>query len=108
VCRVVSFAAVAEVVFRCKTTDGVVEKRFEHDAQQVDVCRSSLMLSSHISRRFHLQLWGIRLTEVPSELLLFHLKTLRLDNNKLCSLPSELERLTMLEGLYVRLSNIGS
>jgi hypothetical protein len=38
---VVSFAAVAEaeVAVRCKTTKGVVERRFEHDAELVNVSR---------------------------------------------------------------------
>jgi hypothetical protein len=36
---VLSFAAVAEVVLPCKTTEGVVEKRFEHDAERVFVSR---------------------------------------------------------------------
>ena len=30
-----------------------------------------------------------------------NLKQLTLSNNKLCSLPSEIAQLTMLEGLYV-------
>ena len=44
------------------------------------------------------------LTEVPFEL--FHkknLKTLWLNNNNLCSLPSEIALMTMLEWLFVRL-----
>jgi hypothetical protein len=45
------------------------------------------------------------LTEVPSELFRKkNLKTLWLYNNKLCSLPSEIAHLTMLETLYVRSS----
>jgi hypothetical protein len=36
---VVSFAAVAEVVLPCKTTKGVVEKRFKDVAALVDVSR---------------------------------------------------------------------
>jgi hypothetical protein len=32
-----------------------------------------------------------------------NLKELYLNNNNLCSLPSEIAQLTMLEGLYVRL-----
>jgi hypothetical protein len=34
--RVVSFAAVAELILSCKTTKGVVEKRVKHDAEWVD------------------------------------------------------------------------
>jgi hypothetical protein len=45
------------------------------------------------------------LTEVPSELFRKkNLKTLDFFNNNLCSLPSEIAHLTMLETLYVRLS----
>jgi Leucine-rich repeat (LRR) protein len=45
------------------------------------------------------------LTEVPSELFrMKNLKQLRLTNNNLCSLPSEIAHLTMLETLDVRLS----
>ena len=36
---VVSFAAVTELILRCKTTNGVVGRRFEHDAEKVDVRR---------------------------------------------------------------------
>jgi hypothetical protein len=52
-----------------------------------------------------LQLNGMGLTEVPSEL--FRMKNLRrldLYNNKLCSLPSEIAHLETLERLLVRLS----
>jgi hypothetical protein len=30
-----AFAAVAELILCCKTTEGVVEKRFKHDAEEV-------------------------------------------------------------------------
>jgi hypothetical protein len=44
------------------------------------------------------------LTEVPSELFrMKNVKLLCLYNNKLCSLPSEIARLTTLEVLSVRL-----
>jgi Leucine-rich repeat (LRR) protein len=44
------------------------------------------------------------LTEVPSELFrMKNLKTLWLDYNHLCSLPSEIAHLTRLKGLHVRL-----
>jgi hypothetical protein len=33
------FASVAELTLRCKTTNGVVEKRFEHDDKFVEVSR---------------------------------------------------------------------
>jgi hypothetical protein len=36
---VVSFAAVAELILPCKTTEGVVEKRFKDDAALIDVSR---------------------------------------------------------------------
>ena len=32
---VVSFAAVTELILRCKTTKGVVEKRFKHNAEWI-------------------------------------------------------------------------
>jgi hypothetical protein len=45
------------------------------------------------------------LAEVPCELFrLKNLKTLWLGNNNLCSLPSEIAHLTMLEQLWVRFS----
>jgi hypothetical protein len=45
------------------------------------------------------------LTEVPCELFRTkNLKTLDLYDNNLCSLPSEIALMTMLETLYVRLS----
>ncbi len=34
-----SFAAVTELILRCKMTKGVVEKRVKHDAERVDVRR---------------------------------------------------------------------
>jgi hypothetical protein len=37
--RVVCFAAVTELIFRCKTTKGVVEERFEDDVEEVIVSR---------------------------------------------------------------------
>ena len=44
------------------------------------------------------------LTEVPCELFrMKNVKTLSLSNNNLCSLPSEIARLTTLEVLSVRL-----
>jgi Leucine-rich repeat (LRR) protein len=44
------------------------------------------------------------LSEVPTELFCMeNVKTLRLNANKLCSLPSDIAHLTMLETLYVRL-----
>jgi Leucine-rich repeat (LRR) protein len=51
-----------------------------------------------------LQLDGLDLTEVPSELLrMKNLKRLYLGINKLCSLPSEIAQLATLEWLSVRL-----
>ncbi len=45
------------------------------------------------------------LTKVPSELFrMKNLTHLYLNDNKLCSLPSEIAQLTVLEALYVRLS----
>jgi Leucine-rich repeat (LRR) protein len=44
------------------------------------------------------------LTEVPCELFRKkNVKTLWLNDNNLCSLPSEIAHLPTLEGLYVRL-----
>jgi hypothetical protein len=52
-----------------------------------------------------LQLWGMDLTEVPSELFrMKNLKILSLFNNNICSLPSDIAQLTTLEKLEVRLS----
>ncbi len=45
------------------------------------------------------------LTEVPSELFrMKNVKQLWLNNNNLCSLPSEIAHLATLERLYVRFS----
>jgi Leucine-rich repeat (LRR) protein len=49
------------------------------------------------------------LTEVPSELFrMKNVKNLDLDHNNLCSLPSEIAQLVMLDTLFVRPSKIGS
>jgi len=99
-----SFAAVAvaeaEVVLRCKTTNGVVERRFERDADVVNVSRDHL----HVAQLSHrLQLQSLDLTEVPSELLrMKNVKELWLGSNNLCSLPSEIAHMITLELLYVR------
>jgi Leucine-rich repeat (LRR) protein len=97
-----SFAAVAEVVLRCKTTNGVVERRFERDADVVNVSRDHL----HVAQLSHrLQLQSLDLTEVPSELFrMKNVKRLWLGINNLCSLPSEIAHMTKLEVLWVRLS----
>jgi hypothetical protein len=48
---------------------------------------------------------GMGLTEVPSELFrMKNVKSLWLNNNNLCSLPSDIAHLTTLEKLRVRLS----
>jgi hypothetical protein len=102
---VVSFAAVAEVVLRCKTTNGVVEKRFNDDAEMVYVSRSTSRALSltHTSSSLHLQLDGLGLTEVPFALFRMKNEELWLGNNNLCSLPSDIAHLARLERLYVRL-----
>jgi Leucine-rich repeat (LRR) protein len=47
----------------------------------------------------------VGLTEVPPELFrMKNVKTLNLNSNNLCSLPSDIALLTTLERLYVRLS----
>ncbi len=89
-----------ELILRCKTTEGVVEERLEHDDAVVTVSR----LFAHRSALTHrLQLGRMGLTEVPSELFrLKHMKELFLCNNNLCSLPSEIALLATLDTLYVR------
>ena len=63
------------------------------------------MICPSLSSHSPFQLWSMRLTEVPSELFRKkNLKQLWLDNNNLCSLPSEIAHLTTLEQLFVRLS----
>ena len=47
--RVVSFASVTELIFRCTTTKGVVKKRVNHDAEGVFVRLICTLLSSHTS-----------------------------------------------------------
>jgi Leucine-rich repeat (LRR) protein len=61
-------------------------------------------LSLSLSHSHRLELDGMGLSEVPTELFCMeNVKTLRLNANKLCSLPSDIAHLTMLETLYVRL-----
>jgi hypothetical protein len=96
-----SFAAVAELMLRCKTTKGVVEKRVENDAEVVHVSRR-LARRSALTRTC-LQLGRMDLTDVPSELFrMKNVKQLFLSINKLCSLPSEIAQLPALEELWVR------
>jgi hypothetical protein len=38
-CVVLAAVALVELILRCKTTIGVGEKRFKHDAEWVDVSR---------------------------------------------------------------------
>jgi hypothetical protein len=97
--------SVAEVVLRCKTTRGVVEKRFKHDTGMVDVSRCTCTSLSSLTRTWHicLQLINMGLTELPSKLFCMkNVKTLHLFNNKLCSLPSEIAHLITLDKLNVR------
>ncbi len=92
-------AAVAELIFRCKTTDGVCEKRVNpNDAEHVNVSR----LFGRRSLTHDLQLAGMGLMEVPCELFrLTSVKRLWLHDNMLCSLPSEIAHLATLETLNV-------
>jgi Leucine-rich repeat (LRR) protein len=63
------------------------------------------MICTSLSLTHRLQLQGMSLAELPSELFrMKNVKTLDLAINKLCSLPSEIAHMTTLEGLYVRLS----
>jgi Leucine-rich repeat (LRR) protein len=67
------------------------------------ICTSRSSSSPVTSSR--LQLYGIGLTEVPSELFrMTKVKRLFVSNNKICSLPSDIGHLTTLEKLGVRLS----
>ncbi len=94
-----SFAAVTELI---KTTFGVVENRVKHDAVRVEVSRR---LARRSVLTLCLQLYCMGMTEVPSELFrMEHVKTLDLNSNMLCSLPSEIALMTTLEKLYVRLA----
>ena len=94
--------AVAELILRCKTTYGVVERRVQHVAKGVSVSRRFTRRSA---LTHPLQLWGMGLTEVPSELFRKkNLKRVDLSVNNLCSLPSEIAQLAALETLQVRLS----
>ncbi len=71
----------AQLILRCKTTFGVVEKRFKDDAERVDV-RRRFARRSALTHRLGLQLMSMGLTEVPCELLCMkNVKTL-LFNNK--------------------------
>ncbi len=91
-----------ELILRCKTTKGVVENRFKHDAEWINVSRIFARRSA-LTHRLHLQLNGMGLTEVPSELFrMKNLKSLYLSANNLCSLPSEIAHLSTLEELWVR------
>jgi hypothetical protein len=94
-----AFAAVAELILRCETTEGVVENRVKHDAGWVSVSRR-LARRSALTHRLQLTFMG--LTEVPSELFrVKNVKKLYLNNNKISSLPSGIALMTTLEGLYV-------
>jgi hypothetical protein len=94
--------SVTEVVLHCKTTNGIVEKRFKHDAEVVQVSRWFARRSALTHR---LQLQVLDLTEVPSELFrMKNVKELSLFINKLCSLPSDIAHLAKLEELHVRSS----
>lgn len=89
-----------ELVLRCQTTGGVVERRFKRD----DECVVSRSLCSGLQfTLFVFQLWNMGLTEVPSALFrVANMKSLHLDRNNLCSLPSKVALLTRLEWLNVR------
>jgi Leucine-rich repeat (LRR) protein len=87
------------ILLRCKTTGGVVEKRFKHDAEFVDVSRRAARRSALTHRR---QLSRMGLTELPSELFrMKNVKQLWLNNNNLCALPSGIARMAKLEELDV-------
>ena len=60
------------IPLRCKTTNGVVEKRFKDDAEVVDVSRRFACRSALTHR---LQINHMGLSEVPSEL--FRMKNLK-------------------------------
>ncbi len=62
------------------------------------------MICSYSALKNRLQLTGMGLTELPSELFrMKNVKVLWLSNNKLFSLPSEIAHLGKLERLYVGL-----
>jgi hypothetical protein len=91
---------VAELILHCKTTKGDFEKHVGLD-EKVDVRRCFSRRSALTHR---LQLVRMGLMEVPSELFrMKNVKSLWLNDNKLCSLPSEIAHLTTLETLIVRL-----
>jgi hypothetical protein len=93
---------VTELVLRCQTTGGVVERRFKRDDECV-VSRSTSLRSALGFGSHFFQLWNMGLTEVPSALFrVANMKSLHLDRNNLCSLPSKVALLTRLEWLNVR------
>jgi Leucine-rich repeat (LRR) protein len=96
------FAAVAELILRCKTTNGVVVKRFKDDAERVDVSRRFARRSA-LTHCLQLRFMG--LTKMPSELFrMKNLMELDLSCNSLASLPSEIAHMTRLRQLSVRLT----
>jgi hypothetical protein len=96
--------AVDELLLRCSTTSGIVEKRVQRDSVDVSVSAAVVVASfAHTTPSSSFQLSDMGLTEVPSDLfLLTDCEQLFLFNNCLCSLPSDIWRLTKLSMLSVR------
>jgi hypothetical protein len=93
-----------DVLLRCPTNGirgRIAEKRVPLDAVEVSVSLRRLHRRRVSCSR--LQLAGMGVAELPRELFLVTtLKQLRLFNNHLCSLPSTVAQLSLLELLNVR------
>jgi hypothetical protein len=95
-----------ELILRCKTKTvagvSIVKRHFNINDKEVNVRVVGGSGRSACPAQLSLQLQGIALTELPSEL--FHMNNieqLKLNDNNLGSLPSEIALLTKLEGLFV-------
>jgi cell division protein FtsB len=101
-----TLCSVTELILRCQTTGGVVERRFKRDDPEVRgrFC-TSLLLLLLLLLTLVFELGNMGLTEVPSALFrIENVTRLHLDRNNLCSLPREIALLTSLEWLNVRQS----
>ncbi len=88
-----------------QTTEGVVEKHFFRDFEEVLEVRWLLCSHRHtdtLSLSPYSQLSGMKLTEAPSALFCMpNIVHLHLQRNRLCALPSDIARLRKLKMLNV-------
>jgi hypothetical protein len=88
---------VTELILRCKTTKGVIEKHVTRDAEVVHVSRVIFTsLSSHTSSSA-----SRHGSDGVAVRVVLHEEAAKnfINDNKLCSLPSEIKHLTKLKEL---------